>query len=334
MIKNTNIDGIVDSVKYRIDFVDKNYRNKVANDIIDFIASTKLVHIKTDEKASNEYYKVIKVRSSNTTIASITTSTFCTMHDFQNINNYYIAVAFHGLVRYQKKLDAKSKLLLQTITAYLNTNKLPFIITQFDISTDIKCPLENLVAVCVNRKSRKKYNLLGTYDENGNKIQENEGTYEVEKFESKEKRNNVMKLAYLYNKRRKEIIKANYDIGYEVSRFEMKCQTRFFILDKEVSVRTFIEELKDYKLFYFKDNMIQKEEFIKRYNKANSNKHRNQLIDELSMVTPEIVTNMKNIEEFLRTVDTIKFDDKGKFSITPKENYIIGTSRLNTTAKR
>lgn len=142
-----------------------------------------------------------------------------------------------------------------------------------------------------------------------------------------------MKLAYLYNKRRKEIIKANYDIGYHISRLEVKFQSRFF-LQKEVSVRTFIEELKDYKLFYFKDNMIQKEEFIKRYNKANSNKHRNQLIDELSMVTPEIVTNMKNIEEFLRMVDTIKFDEKSNFFVTPKENYIIGTSRLNTTAKR
>jgi hypothetical protein len=331
MIKNINIDGIVDSVKYRIPFIDKKYRDEVANDIIDFIRRTKLVHIKIDEKASNEYCQVIKLRSSNTTIASITTSTFCTIYDFQNINNYYIAIAFHGLVRYQKKLDAKSKLLLQHITAYLNTKKLPFIITQFDISTDIKCPLSNLVAVCVNRKSRKKYHPLGTYDEKGDRIQKSEGTYEVEKFESKEKRNNVMKLAYLYNKRRKEIMKANYDIGYEVSRFEIKCQTRFF-LDKEVSVRTFLQELKDYKLFYFKD-MTQKDEFTKRYNKAN-NKYRNQLIDELSMVTPEIITNMIKIEEFLRVVDTIKFDEKGHFFVTPKENYIVGTSRLNTSTKK
>ncbi|MDN5100364.1 hypothetical protein O8C83_05970 [Aliarcobacter butzleri] len=330
-MKNISIDGVVDSVKYRLVFIDKNYRDKILNDILTFVSSTKLVHIKTDEKASNEYCQVIKLRSSNTTIASITTSTFCTIHDFQNINNYYIAIAFHGLVRYQKKLDAKSKLLLQHITAYLNTKKLPFIITQFDISTDIKCPLSNLVAVCVNRKSRKKYHPLGTYDDNRNKIQKNEGTYEIEKFESKEKRNNVMKLAYLYNKRRKEIMKANYDIGYEVSRFEMKCQTRFF-LDKEVSVRIFLQELKDYKLFYFKD-MTQKDEFTKRYNKAN-NKYRNQLIDELSMVTPEIITNMIKIEEFLRVVDTIKFDEKGHFFVTPKENYIIGTSRLNTTTKK
>lgn len=98
-------------------------------------------------------------------------------------------------------------------------------------------------------------------------------------------------------------------------------------------MRTFLQELKDYKLFYFKD-MVKKEEFIKRYNKANSNKHRNQLITDLSMATPEIVTNMLKIEEFLRMVDTIKFDDKGKFFVTPKENYIIGTSRLNTTSKR
>lgn len=331
MIKNINLDGIVDSVKFRITFVDKNNRDKILNDILTFVSSTKLVHIKTDEKASNEFCQIQKLRSSNTTIASITTSTFCTANE-SKINNYYIAISFHGLVRYQKNLDNRSELLLKYITAYLNTRKLPFIITQFDISTDIKCPLENLLAVCVNRKSRKKYHPLGKYDESGARIQENDGTYEVEKFESKEKRNNVMKLAYLYNKRRKEIIKANYDIGYEVSRLEIKLQSRFF-LQKEVSVRTFIEELKDYKLFFFKD-MTEKDEFIRGYNKANSNKHRDQLIAKLSMLTPEIITNMKNIEEFLRMVDTIKFDDKGKFSITSKENYIIGTSRLNTTAKR
>lgn len=193
----------------------------------DFIISLKLIHVHYDEKLSNEYFQIRKLKSSST-LASIVTSTYCTVNDFKNINNYYISISFHGLIRYQKNLDNKSKLLLQYITAYLNTNKLPFIISQFDISTDIKCPLSNLVAVCVNRKSRKKYHPLGIYDDNGNKIQENEGTFEVEKFESKEKRNNVMKLAYLYNKRRKEIIKANYDIGYEVSRLEIKLQSRFF----------------------------------------------------------------------------------------------------------
>ena len=148
MIKNINIDGIVDSVKFRITFVDKNYRDKVLNDILTFVSSTKLVHIKTDEKASNEFCQIQKLRSSNTTIASIITSTYCTINDkLQSINNYYITISFQGLVRYQKNLDDRSKFLLQYITAYLNTKKLPFIITQFDISTDIKCSLSNLVAM-------------------------------------------------------------------------------------------------------------------------------------------------------------------------------------------
>jgi hypothetical protein len=330
-MRNISIDGNVDSIKLRMDFIDKDFRDKILDELLDFIINLKLVHIHYDKKLSNEYCQVRKLKSSST-LASIITSTYCTTNNFQNINNYYISISFQGLKRYQKNLDDRSKLLLQYIAAYLNTKKHPFIITQFDISTDIKYPLSNLVPVCVNRKSRKKYHHLGKYDKNGNKIQEKEGTYEVERFESKEKRNNVMKLAYLYDKQRKEIMKANYDIGYDVSRLEVKFQSRFF-LDKEVSVRTFIEELKDYKVFYFKD-MIKKEAFAKRYNQANNNKHRNQLIAELLMDTPEVITNMKNIEEFLRMVDTIKFDDKGKFSITSKENYIIGTSRLNTTAKR
>ena len=331
MIKNINIDGNVDSIKLRINFIDKDYRDKILDELLEFIISKKLVHVHYDKESSNEYCQIRKLKSSST-LASIVTSTYCTTNDFQNINNYYISISFHGLIRYQKYVDNRSKLLLQYIAAYLNTKKIPFIISQFDICTDIKCSLENLVAVCVNRKSRKKYYPLGTYDENGNKIQENDGTYEVEKFESKEKRNNVMKLAYLYDKRKKEMIKASYDIGYEVSRLEVKLQSRFF-LDKEVSVRTFIEELKDYKLFYFKD-IVQKEEFIKRYNKINNNKHRNKLLAKLSKLIPEVKTNMVKIEEFLRMVDTIKFDDKGNFFVTPKENYIIGISRLNTTAKK
>lgn len=331
MIKNINIDGNVDSIKLRIDFIDKDYRDKILDEIVNFIISRKLVHVHYDKESSNEYCQVRKLKNSST-LASIMTSTYCIVNDFHKINNYYISISFQGLIRYQKNLDDRSKLLLQHIATYLNSEKLPFIITQFDICTDIKSSLKNLVAVCINRKSRKKYHPLGKYDEFGNKIQENEGTYEVEKFDSKEKRNNVMKLAYLYDKRRKEIQKAKNDIGYEVSRLEVKFQSRFF-LDKEISVRTFIEELKDYKLFYFKD-MVKKDEFIKRYNKANSNKHRKQLIDELSNIASEVITNMVKVEEFLRMVDTIKFDVKGEFIVTPKENYIIGTSRLNTTAQR
>ena len=74
-------------------------------------------------------------------------------------------------------------------------------------------------------------------------------------------------------------------------------------------------------MFYFKDT--QKDEFIQRYNKINNNKHRNKLLAKLSMVTPEVKTNMVKIEEFLRMVDTIKFDDKGKFLLLLKKITLL-----------
>lgn len=52
-----------------------------------------------------------------------------------------------------------------------------------------------------------------------------------------------MKLAYLYDKRKKREKKANHDIGYDISRLEVKFQSRFF-LDKEISVRTFFTRVK------------------------------------------------------------------------------------------
>ena len=39
MIKNINIDGNVDSIKLRINFIDKDYRDKILDELLDFIIS-------------------------------------------------------------------------------------------------------------------------------------------------------------------------------------------------------------------------------------------------------------------------------------------------------
>lgn len=108
----------------------------------------------------------------------------------------------------------------------------------------------------------------------------------------------------------------------------MKLQARHFSSNKEVSANAFLQELKDYKLLYF-DDLKQKESFINQYNKANSNKHRDALISEVSKTATTIKTNMKYIGEFIRMIDTIKFDGKGGFIIPKKENYLYGTSKFN-----
>jgi hypothetical protein len=263
-----------------------------------------------------------------------------------NITNYYINISFHGLKSYNKKIEDKSEQLLKSIVAFINSNNMPEpSLSQFDICTDVACDIEHLVLVCVNRNRRKQYYPLGKYDEDGSLIQLHEGTYEVEKFtrdDDSEKfttkeelqkaiakrRANVQKRAILYDKRKKILDKTNYDIGYNLSRFEMKLQARHFSSNKEVSANAFLQELKDYKLLYF-ENLKQKERFIKRYNKANSNKHRNALVSKVSKTATTIKTNMKNIGEFIRMLDTIKFDAKGRFLIAKKENYLSGTSKFN-----
>lgn len=317
------LDGYVDSINLSIDFVDKSYRDEVYKNIINYIKNKDLVGIQYDKKKSNSYFQITKLISSNTTIATLTKKAFTPYF----VTQFRITIGFHGLHRYNKKVDDKSKLLLQNIAAYLNAKDIHFVITQFDICTDIPCPIEELVVMCVNRKSSKKYHPLGTYDEDGNKIQTHDTTYEVEKFKSKESRDNVMKRAYLYDKRIKEIDKANNDIGFDLTRFEMKLQNRFF-LKNEVSANSFLQELKDYKILYFED-IKQKDEFIKQYNKVNTNKHRDQLVDDISKTTPEIRINMLNISDFIRMVDTIRSDSRGGFIVTRSEDYLYGISKFN-----
>lgn len=318
------VDGWVDSVKLRLDYVDKGYRDFTFSEIISFIKSKKLVSIQYDKEKSNQYCQIIKLISSNTTIATLSKNSYTT---FKTIKQYTITISFYGLKRYQKEIDKRSLLLLKNIAAFLNSDNNYFSITELDICTDYDCHIDNLVAVCVNRKSRKKYNPLGEEDVDGKRVQKHKGTYDVEKFESHEKSKNVKKRAYLYNKRNKEIQKANNDLGYDLSRFEVKLQSRFF-LDGIVSVGSFLEELKDYQLLHFKD-LKQKHRFINKYNKANNNKHRKEILEKLSDNVMIVLPNMIHIGTFIRMIDTIRFDQKGNFRVIPREDYLYGLSKFN-----
>lgn len=337
------IDGYVDSMKLRFDFIDKDLRDEIYSRLILFIKEIKLVGIYYDKKVSNSFHNCTKLISYNTTIADISKSVFPNL--YTNISNYYISISFHGLKRYNKEIDDRSELLLKNILAFINSEKMLVpAISQFDICTDIPSNIENILVFCVNRNKRKKYYPLGTYDKDGNKIQIYDGTYEVEKFardDDKEKfpiqgellkeiakrRNNVQKRASLYDKRKKILNKTKYDLGYDLTRFEMKLQTRHFV-NNEVSVNAFLQELKDYRVLHF-DDIKQKEEFIRNYNKANNNKHRNELVEKASAVAPTIKTNMSKIGEFIRMIDTIKFKNDGTFTIARKEDYLYGTSKFN-----
>lgn len=337
--ENIMLDGYVDTIQLRLDYLDKQYRDLIFNEIITFIKSKKLVSIKYDKERSNQYCQIVNLNSSNTKIATISKNSYTQSH----IKQYTITISFFGLKRYIPTIDEKSMLLLKNIVAYLNTSNMPTSLTNLDLAMDVNCHEDQILAVPYNR-GKKQYYQLGKYDEDGAMIQEYDGTYAIEKFTrdddisnypNEEERKsvvykrmkNVLKLVYYYNKRKKNLEKYNFDTDYDLWRFEMKLQTRYF-LKNEVSVNAFLQELKDYKLFYFEDTKI-KDKFIKKYNKANNNKHRQRLIDELEKSTYIITPNMLKIGTFLRMLDTITFDGKDGFKIASKSNYLYGNSRFN-----
>jgi len=341
--KEEFFDGYVDSISLRIDFVDKYKRDLVYSGLLNFIKTTKFVGLYYDKRKSTQFFKCTKLISSNTTIGDISKSGY--PNPYSKISNYYVSINFYGLKRHIKKLDEKSELLLKNIMVFINKDKslLPTI-SQLDICMDMPYKINNTVVVPINRKSRKKYYDLGEYDNCGNRIQRYYGTFEVEKFtrhndrkwftekekllrEIRKRRNNVQKRAYLYDKRKQLMEKSNYNLGYSLTRFEMKLQNRYF-LNNKVSVEAFLRELKDYKILYFED-LKEKDNFSKKYNKANSIKHRAELVEKASLFAITIKTNLSNIGKFIRMIDTITFGPNGKFKICKKENYIYGTSRFN-----
>jgi len=340
IIEDIYVEGYIDSIQLRLNYIDKDFRNIVFNNIIGFIISKKLVAPQYDKKYSTRYSQVTNLISANTKLATISKNQYTSLF----INKFTITISFYGIKRYNKLIDDKTMLLLKNISAYLNTTGIIFSISQCDISTDIKCYIDNILVVPYNRNKRKQYNSLGLYDNNGDSIQYYDGTYEIEKFtkdddyinftnkddykkEIYKRKKNVHKLAYVYDKRKKERDKHKYDIGYELSRFEIKLQNRYF-LSNEISINAFLKEINDYKVFYF-ENIKQKDKFIKKYNKVNNNKQRRELIDELQATIPLIKTKMDKIGTLIRVIDTIKFAADGQFTVMKQEDYLYTLSKFN-----
>ena len=140
------------------------------------------------------------------------------------------------------------------MAAYLNTNNIDFRLTELDIAMDILSKINNVIAVCLRRSANVEYFDLGDINKDGNSIQEYYGTYYLEKFESFKKRKNAMSRANLYNKRQKELQKFKNDIGFELTRFEVKLQKRYFV-KKEYGTGVMYKALDKYAVLEFKDMM-------------------------------------------------------------------------------
>lgn len=329
-MNDISVETYVDTLGMRIECQDRYDRDNLFRNLMHFIGEQHLVGTVYDEKRSNKYYQTTKLQYGNSTLSTISKGYFeQTSKSGYKAEYYYINISFYGLMRYNKTKDDASLLLVKTIAAYLNTNNIHSLLIEVDIAIDIREKLDKLVAVCNRRTANVSYNELGVTDANGDAIQKYYGTYYIEKFSTHKQKKNAMSRAYHYDKRKKEIDKFNRDIGFELSRFELKLQKRYF-LKNAYDGSSLYKAIGKYSILHF-DDLKNKELFIQRYNTANSSRKRRRVISDAcdsskaSILTPRL----NKVYKFLRMIDSVTFDAQGAFKYVKHEDYLYCKSKFN-----
>jgi len=299
------------------------------NVLIDFLIEKKIVAPKYNQERSNQYYQITDLMHGNSKLASIAKGHYVNDTTI-NPDYFYINISFYGLKRYSKKKDDASALLVRTITAFLNTYNIDFRLIELDIAMDLlNTKINNILAVCISRSPNVEYYELGDFDENGAEIQDDKGTYNIEKYKSLKSRKNTMGRAYLYNKRQKEKDKYKKELGFDLTRFEVKLQKRWFVKN-EFGFIPIYKALKKYAVLEFED-IQQKEQLIQKINSAKTSRQRRKAIHDTieDNSAVNLTQKMNLVGAFLREIDTIKFDNKGEFVFTKHEDYLECMSNFN-----
>ena len=164
--------------------------------------------------------------------------------------NYYIAVCFAGLKRYNLMIDNLSYRCLLATVGVLNIFNINYKFTELDICIDMNTNMQNILAICTTKLPRTEYHPINHSFYNGD-------TVYIEKI-SKSRLNYNSQRAYVYDKAKKE------RLLLPITRFELKLQKPFF-LNNELDFITIVTLLDRYTVMYF-DNSIDKEMIINKYN--------------------------------------------------------------------
>ena len=178
-------------------------------------------HLKEDEIfIDTNNFKTI-IYSSRTIIGTIKMG-MCRMKNLLDnnlINNHYITIRFAGLKRYNTKIDTSSRDILISICAWLNTFQIKFRLIELDIAIDINSQLDNVLVLCTKKSPKTEY-----YDLNQKQFYTD--TIYRENMKKEKLKKTVLRADY-YNKRLKER-KSKNELGFDLTRFEVKLQTQYF----------------------------------------------------------------------------------------------------------
>ncbi len=128
---------------------------------------------------------------------------------------WYLSIKLAGLKKYIHDRDKASHNALMLIISYLNTNKIPFKVTQLDVALNIFTKYENTLVLCTKRHATTKYWKT-------NELQLFDTTKYIEKFKSAQHKADAVTHCCTYNKSDKEKLK------YSLTRVEISFQKKFF----------------------------------------------------------------------------------------------------------
>lgn len=284
----------IDTVAVQLDFdTPLEQRNKF-NLIYNWIIGRGLGKLEYDEVKSNHRINVYNLMSGRSKLATLQTG-------FSK--KFYIRIRWCGLKSFKLKQDEASLNNLIAITALLNTSRSNYRFVELDVSLDLFCPFNKILATCIRPVNNVHYNPIGF-------LQYFKGvpTTYIEDYKYKEKRVAAMKRSYLYDKANKE------NLDYWVTRFEVKLQNRFF-LKYGFNLSSIAIALDKYAIFYFNRTEDKKFEI---YNLGSKKSLKSLELLGLQQNYQRVHYDISVVEEFIRRVESVYVDFYGDVVVPAK----------------
>lgn len=269
----------IDTLKLQVEFLDSN---KQRNTISNIINNLPTLHTSYNTNKAGLYTH--ELYTTGKKILELKSGFYLSM-DYKNkkrIPIYYISIEFAGLKRYDEKIDEISLSCLKKVCAYLNSNDIKFFYTGIDICVDMNIPFNLTYGFCGKKAPRVNYYKV-------NELQPYKTTHYIERYNYTH--NQVMKRAYLYDKKLKD-----RSIDYTLTRFELKLQSKFF---NRTSFKFGIlkQELDRYYILYF-NTKEEKKKILEIYGAIEGTIRRRDL-HKLGLDRYRIIPDTEKIEDFL-----------------------------------
>ena len=287
----------IDTLELTAEFFGPVQQREVRDSIINALLSSYSNLYISQSKKNNKNIFVSEVFTAGTKILEIKSGSYPDKV-YSHIKGsliYYVSVEIAGLKSYDEKADAFSHECLRRVCAYLNTNMIQFLYTAIDVCVDMRCPFENVYAFINKRAPHVQRYRVG-------EPQMYATTHYLEKHNHTH--NSVSRRSYFYAKGIKE-----EQLNLNITRFEMKLQSRMFRNYNNSSLSVLAENLDKYHILYF-PTVEEKYAALSIYTQYEDTIRRRDL-HKLGLDRYRVIPDTRHIEWFLIELRNVHEHDLG-----------------------